>query len=541
MISLKNSKRFVSALALGAAVTLSSGASAQQDPTKNVMVVFDASGSMWGQIDGRPKISIAREVLTGVLNSLSGNTQMGMIAYGHRQKGQCSDIETVVRAGPSQSTIPQMIETVGRLSPKGKTPLSDAVRIAAEEMRYTENEATVVLVTDGLETCNADPCALANELEKSGINFTAHVVGFGLSAQEGRQVACLAENTGGKYIQASNAADLSRALSETIVAQAPPPEPKPEPVAATRNVQFFVRDASDGPMLTTRHIKMLPRGASAETWPENYKQHYSEYTASGSFAPGTYDVVVTRFKTSGAVEYRTAQQFNVEAGSDVQKIDLALGARLSIVGSLNASTPYDPKKPAKGSVKDKGWLYFDAYRVDSESGSDKPTMQVTGAGTRGLLPGTYLIRGTMDRTITREKIVTVPAGVTTTFNFDMGLVPVYLTALEDGLPVGRQTTYVSDRTPKQKKHWVRARYTSSTNPLWLAPGLWHIDLGNEGGADKRSQIALRIEPGSAPIRMEVPHGKRLSETEQATFQTPDAQNCIDYAGAKSTGCVVERP
>ena len=82
----------------------------------------------------------------------------------------------------------------------GKTPLSAAVKQAAEALRYTEDKATVVLITDGLETCNADPCALGKELEQSGVDFTAHVVGFGLTADEGRQVACLAENTGGKYV-----------------------------------------------------------------------------------------------------------------------------------------------------------------------------------------------------------------------------------------------------------------------------------------------------------------------------------------------------
>ena len=81
----------------------------------------------------------------------------------------------------------------------GKTPLSAAVKQAAEALKYTEDKATVILITDGLETCEADPCALGKELEQSGVDFTAHVVGFGLTAEEGKQVACLAENTGGKY------------------------------------------------------------------------------------------------------------------------------------------------------------------------------------------------------------------------------------------------------------------------------------------------------------------------------------------------------
>ncbi|TIL55239.1 MAG: VWA domain-containing protein, partial [Mesorhizobium sp.] len=86
----------------------------------------------------------------------------------------------------------------------GKTPLTSAVRQAAEALKYTEDKATVILITDGLETCKGDPCALGKELRAAGVDFTVNVVGFGLTADEGKQVACLADNTGGKYIQASD-------------------------------------------------------------------------------------------------------------------------------------------------------------------------------------------------------------------------------------------------------------------------------------------------------------------------------------------------
>src|SRR5690606_17557093 len=96
--------------------------------------------------------------------------------------------------------------------------------------RYGEEKATVILITDGLETCNADPCALARELESGGVDFTAHVVGFGLSPEEGQQVACLADETGGKYIQAGNSEELIGALAETVAEVAePPPEATPSP------------------------------------------------------------------------------------------------------------------------------------------------------------------------------------------------------------------------------------------------------------------------------------------------------------------------
>lgn len=217
------------ALSMGLIVSATVASAAER-----TIIVLDASGSMWGQINGKTKIEIARETLGTVLQSVPADQELGMIAYGHRAKGKCDDIELVIPAAPG--TGADITAAANGLNPKGKTPLSVSVKRAAEALRYTEDKATVILITDGLETCNADPCALGRELEASGVDFTAHVVGFGLSEEEGRQVACLAENTGGKYIQAKDAADLGEALTETVVAQAEA-EPEPEPAALDVNLK----------------------------------------------------------------------------------------------------------------------------------------------------------------------------------------------------------------------------------------------------------------------------------------------------------------
>ncbi len=194
------------------------------------IIVLDASGSMWGQIDGRAKLEIAREALGQVLQSIPADTEIGLMAYGHRSKGDCNDIELVVP--PAKGTAAAITTAANEMKFLGKTPLSEAVRKAAEDLRYTEEKANVILITDGIETCNADPCALGNELEQSGVDFTAHVVGFGLTEEEGRAVACLAENTGGKYIQASDAGSLVDALKTTVVVVEPEPVPEPPPAPA---------------------------------------------------------------------------------------------------------------------------------------------------------------------------------------------------------------------------------------------------------------------------------------------------------------------
>jgi uncharacterized delta-60 repeat protein len=186
------------------------------------MLVLDASGSMWGQLEGRTKIELARDAVDAMLQDWPADQGLGLIAYGHRRKGDCTDIEVLL---PSDARDPAALRAqVRQLTPKGMTPISASVRMAAEQLKFTEQKATVILVSDGEETCNADPCALGAELEQLGIDFTANVIGFDLPEGKAReQLQCLAQNTGGRYIEARNASELGAAL-EAVAAEAPAAE-----------------------------------------------------------------------------------------------------------------------------------------------------------------------------------------------------------------------------------------------------------------------------------------------------------------------------
>ena len=104
--------RMTSALA-AALLTCAIGAYAQpaapQGPGQS-MLVLDASGSMWGQIGGKPKIEIAREAVASMLQSWPTSQQLGLMAYGHRSKGNCADIEMLKAPGPLDKASLQQAE-----------------------------------------------------------------------------------------------------------------------------------------------------------------------------------------------------------------------------------------------------------------------------------------------------------------------------------------------------------------------------------------------------------------------------------------------
>ncbi len=287
------------------------------------IIILDASGSMWAQIDGKARIEIARDVLKEVLAGVPGDLELGLMAYGHRTKGDCKDIEMLV--DPATGTADAISAAAAGLNPKGKTPLSAAVKQAAERLKYTESKATVVLITDGIETCDADPCALATALEKDGVDFKVNVVGFGLSDADGAKVKCLADNTHGIYIDAKDESGLKDAITSAVT-DTPPPEPaappsSEEPVSDITFAPTAVMVEGGDPLLDGQgnvaweFYKVNADGSQGEWVRTEYGNAYQ-----GAIDPGTYIV-------NAKLDYAHAQQtLTIEAGKIATPIfDLEAG------------------------------------------------------------------------------------------------------------------------------------------------------------------------------------------------------------------------
>ena len=223
--------------------------SVAEDKAKAV-IIFDASGSMWGQINGTPKISIARDALKNVIREWNPNVELGLTAYGHRSKGDCNDIETIIPVGRVDKN--KVIRTVMEIQPKGKTPISRSLRKVANEIRYTEEKATIILISDGKETCDPDPCGTAKELKKQGIDFVTHVIGFNVDRNTDKQLECIAHATGGEYFSAKNATALNKAI-KVIAKKVEKVKPKPVVKKLKKNLEITASEKVDGRWVSTIH------------------------------------------------------------------------------------------------------------------------------------------------------------------------------------------------------------------------------------------------------------------------------------------------
>jgi Ca-activated chloride channel family protein len=176
-----------------------------------VTFIMDSSGSMLGMAGQNTKIEAAKEVMAKVVGGLAPEARVGLVAYGHRRKGDCSDIEVLIPSGSDDRVA--LLNKVNALKPKGKTPITRAVGSVVEQLKTKESETIIVLVSDGIETCDADPCNAIRDLKATGIKFVMHVVGFNVKGKGIKQLGCIAEAGGGQYLEASDAESLLAAMS----------------------------------------------------------------------------------------------------------------------------------------------------------------------------------------------------------------------------------------------------------------------------------------------------------------------------------------
>ena len=191
---------------------------AAPETAKNTEIIFDASNSMWGQIAGEAKITIARKVLAQIINGLPDSLNVGLRAYGHRygldDSKACTDTELLIPIGPIDK--PRLIDTVNKIQLKGKTPLVLSVLEAIKDFEKIAN-GSVILITDGIESCGGDVNSIAQAIKKSGLEVNVNIVGFDIREKEARaELETIAGSTGGIYLDAKDAGELLSAVEQTI-------------------------------------------------------------------------------------------------------------------------------------------------------------------------------------------------------------------------------------------------------------------------------------------------------------------------------------
>ncbi len=180
-------------------------------PTR-ILFVFDASNSMNAFWSGERKITLATELLSSSLAALYGtpDLELGLRSYGHQTmhiEGQqdCDDTELVVPIKHGSNLI--IKQELLRLRAQGTTPIARSLERAAEDFPEEPGRNIIILITDGIEACDEDPCSVSRMLQSKGIVVKPFIIGIGIDDKHKESLMCV-----GNFYDASNPEDFEDVL-----------------------------------------------------------------------------------------------------------------------------------------------------------------------------------------------------------------------------------------------------------------------------------------------------------------------------------------
>lgn len=246
------------------------------DKQVNLEIVLDASGSMREDFGGRPRLDVAREALSALLDRLPAQVNVALRVYGHRysdadQARSCQDVELLAPLAPA---APHRLEKeLTAVQARGWTALARSLELAAADLpNARDNLNSVVLVTDGEETCGGDPLSVATAIKQGPSAVTVHVIGLALNDAARDQLRSVAEATGGLYRDAADSAGLLAAVQEALT-------------AARGRSALRVEVLGEGDRQVSVGIELREAGR------HNVAQRFPAWI-DAPVPPGTYDLVV---------------------------------------------------------------------------------------------------------------------------------------------------------------------------------------------------------------------------------------------------------
>ncbi len=340
--------------------------------SRRCILVVDSSSSMGRALEGRTRLDVVRDAVSQLIGKWDPSIELGIVAYGHRSRGDCSDIELLVPPGYFDSATYRA--ALERLKPLGMTPLTEAVGTAADALDFTKRTGTIVLVTDGVETCGGETEDLALEFARRGAGLQVNIVALGIHEDALATFDILARQTGGTAVVVNDATSLLDALRDAVHSAEPAgskttaatPEGRASLSSSTGILDVRTLSAEGGSPVAAFYSVRNMNAAGADVVVR---------TGAGprfQLDPGTYAVEAKWGRA------RATARFQIAAGETVEKT-LILGAgRLHLEAALAGA--------AQTTIR----VLYKVYR-DADA-SDGKELVASSASGRFLLPeGSYWV------------------------------------------------------------------------------------------------------------------------------------------------------
>lgn len=215
--------RFLAARLLVLLCTLLIGSPLRaQDPPSDqprltrILFVLDASNSMNAFWENEPRITVARRVLMESLKPLEHmpHLELALRVYGHQTriepgKQDCDDTKLEVPFGTHNTQA--IRNRMNEIRCLGTTPIARSLERAADDFPDSEARNVIILITDGIEACDEDPCAVSRALQAKGIILKPFVIGIGIDEANKYSLKCV-----GNYFDAGTPETFDRVMRVVI-------------------------------------------------------------------------------------------------------------------------------------------------------------------------------------------------------------------------------------------------------------------------------------------------------------------------------------
>ncbi len=181
-----------------------------------ILFILDASNSMNARWGKQTRIDAAKDLLAKTVDDLRGvpNLEIGLRVYGHQSPitatfQDCNDTKLEVPFG--KDNFSQVKSKVKAIQAKGTTPIARSLEAAAGDFPDNTTRNVIILITDGLEACDNDPCVIAKKLKDKGVNVTPFVIGLGMDLSYLEKFRCI-----GNYEDAETRESFEKVLQNVV-------------------------------------------------------------------------------------------------------------------------------------------------------------------------------------------------------------------------------------------------------------------------------------------------------------------------------------
>ena len=190
----------------------------KKEPITRILFIFDASQSMKGKWQSGLKIDIAKKLLNNMIDSLKyiKNLEIGLRVYGHRSfitDQDCKDTKLEIDFCPANVIAKKMKAKLANINARGTTPIGESLLEGAKDLEnYQEDRNIIILITDGKEGCDIDPCAVSIKIQKKGIVLKPFVIGVGDNQNDWKTtLGCI-----GRFFDAKKEEDFANILKMVV-------------------------------------------------------------------------------------------------------------------------------------------------------------------------------------------------------------------------------------------------------------------------------------------------------------------------------------